>query len=296
MKYKLDKDLRKLSLIKTPMCRLLFPLSSLLLGLCSFKRKRGIKIERETIDNEDETSFNVTLLTPLGVKNGLPIILYLHGGAYVYKAAIHHYRLMEEYCMKSPCSLLFVDYSLSPGKKYPTAVEEAVRAYRWAREELRADRIAIMGDSAGGEIALSAVMRLIDENLPRPSFLSLIYPVVAPLDTPSKQRFVDTPIWNARLNRRMWKYYIDAIPYTSVFDYPQLSQFPPLYIETAAFDSLHDEGCMLSSLLRAKGVSVVHNDVDGAPHGFDIAQSASLTKRMVEKRIMYIKEHFEENK
>ncbi len=182
MKYKLDKDLRKLSLIKTPMCPLLFPLSSLLLGLCSFKRKKGIKIEREIIDNEDGTSFKVVLLTPLGGKNDLPLILYLHGGAYVYKAAVHHYRLMEEYCLKASCRILFVDYSISPGRKYPTAVEEAVKAYKWAIEELGVDRIAVMGDSAGGEIAISGVMRLLDEDLPCPSFLSLVYPVVAPID------------------------------------------------------------------------------------------------------------------
>ncbi len=292
MKYKLDIELRKLCLIKTPMCRFLFPLASFVLGLCSFKRKREIRIERHRIDG----TFNVKLLSPPCEGDNLPVVLYLHGGAYVYKAAVHHYRLMEEYCLKTSCRILFVDYSLSPGRKYPTAVGEAVKAYKWAIEELGVDRIAVMGDSAGGEIAISGVMRLLDEDLPCPSFLSLVYPVVAPIDTPSKESFVDTPVWNARLNKRMWGYYLGDVPYSSVFDYPRLSEFPPTYIETAAFDSLHDEAEMLASVLREKGVCVVHNEVAGAPHGFDIARGAEVTKRMVEERIKYITEHFEENK
>ncbi len=292
MKYKLDKEFRKLCLIKTPMCRLLFPFASFVLGLCSFRKKRGIRIEKHRIDG----TLRVTLLSPVCEGNNLPVVLYLHGGAYVYKAAVHHYRLMEEYCVRASSRILFVDYSLSPGRKYPTAVDEAVRAYKWAVEELGVDRIAVMGDSAGGEIAISGVMRLLDEDLPRPSFLSLVYPVVAPLDTPSKSKFLDTPLWNARLNSRMWKYYLGDVSYSSVFDYPYLSEFPPTYIETAAFDCLHDEGEMLVSVLREKGVSVVHNDVDGAPHGFDMVRGAEVTKRMLDNRIMYITEHFEENK
>lgn len=296
MKYRLNKDLKKLYLIKTPFCRPLFSLAGLVLRRCSFKRMNGIKVEKHKVNRADGTMLDVTLLTPLDAGDNLPLLLYLHGGAYVYKAAPYHYSLMSRYCSECQCLVLFVDYSLSPGKKYPLAVEEAVSAYKWALEELGVKRIAVMGDSAGGEIALSTVMRVLGGNLTRPSFLSLIYPVVAPIDTPSKAEFNNTPVWNAVLNRKMWRYYLGEKEYSSVFDYPRLFDFPPLYIETAEFDCLADEGRMLVSLLRKNGVSVLHNEVEGAPHGYDIALGAECTKRMTKKRIVYIKERFEENK
>ncbi len=295
MKYKLDKDLKMLYLIGTPMCRLLFPLSSFVLSFCSFKKNRAVKREKYRLTLDSGSSFNVTLLTPLGGEK-LPLVLYLHGGAYVYKAAPHHYRLMEEYCIKCPCRILFVDYSLSPSSKYPGAVEETAVAYKWAIKNLGADRIALMGDSAGGEIAISTVMRIIDENLVKPTFLALIYPVVAPVNTPSLERFVDTPVWNAKLNRKMWKYYLGEIEYSSAFDYPRLSEFPPVYMERAEFDCLSDEGDMLSAAFRDNGVDVVNSLVKGAPHGYDIIKSAGAVKTMTEKRIMYFREHFEKNK
>lgn len=179
------------------------------------------------------------------------------------------------------------DYSLSPEMRYPAAVLETVALYRWARDNLSSS-VALAGDSAGGEIALSTTLRIIGEGMEAPQFLMLIYPVVAPVMTESKRRFSDTPVWSSRLDEKMWRLYLGEEEYRSVLESPLLSSFPPVYIETPVVDALHDEGVMLAEKLEEKGVSVVHHDISGAPHGYDMILSSPLVKESMEARKNYI--------
>ena len=283
-RYPLDRSLRSLFLIHTPLNRALFPLAFAFLRLFSLHGDRRLDVKRYSIGK------TVILdVSPKGSGGNIPVIIYLHGGAFVYRAAPYHYRLVREYAL-SGCRVLMVDYPLSPGSRYPIAVEKTVEVYKWALEHFSSS-VAVMGDSAGAEIALSSTMRIIEEGLGRPQFLALIYPVVAPIETESKRRFTDTPVWNSRLNSKMWEYYLGDKEYRSIFDCGCVSSFPPVYIETCALDCLHDEGESLVFLLEENGIPVVHRNIEGACHGYDMISSSPLVKESMEARKSFIMKH-----
>ncbi len=260
---------------------MLFPPANLFLRLFTLHSGSGIRVRRYTI-----SGLPVLDVAPEGAAGNIPVIIYLHGGAFVYRAAPYHYKNVREYAL-SGCRVLMPDYSLSPKNKYPSAVLETVALYRWAGESLT-PHVSLAGDSAGGEIALSATLRIIEEGMERPQFLMLIYPVVAPVMTESKRKFTDTPVWSAALNEKMWKLYLGEEEYRSVLLSPLLSSFPPVYIETPVLDALHDDGAMLVEKLREKGVSVVHRDIPAAPHGYDMVLSSPVVKESMETRKQFI--------
>lgn len=282
-RYELDRSLRRLYLIKTPFRRGLFPPANRFLSLFTLKSGDGIKVEKYRGN---------LLVSPSGEEGNLPVILYFHGGAFVYKAAPYHYKLVKRYVTQCRMRVLMVDYPLSPDKRYPASVDYSISLYRNVLLDFNGVKTALMGDSAGGEIALSTAMRIIDEGLRIPGFLSLIYPVVSPVSTPSKERFTDTPVWNSKLNEKMWSCYLGKEKYRSIFDYCSLHSFPPIYVETCCVDALHDEGVMLSSLLSSHGVKTSYFEIPLAPHGFDMCLGSEITAVAVERRCRYIKEGF----
>ncbi len=283
-RYPIDRSLRSLFHIHTPLSRALFPFASAFLRLFSLHSDREIEVRWYSVGKT-----RVLDVSPKGNGKNIPVIIYLHGGAFVYRAAPYHYRLVKEYAL-SGCRVLMLDYPLSPMNRYPLAVDAAVEVYKWALEHFPAP-VAVMGDSAGGEIALSSTMKIIEEGLRRPQFLSLIYPVVTPVETKSKRDFTDTPVWNSRLNGKMWEYYLGGREYRSIFDCGFVSAFPPVYIETCEFDCLHDEGEELSSVLSDNGVPVVHRNMEGACHGYDMISSSPLVKESMEARKTFIMNH-----
>lgn len=280
-KYELEHSLKGLYKIRTPFSKVLFPPANLFLRLFTLHSGDGIEVKRYRI-----SGCRILSAAPEGRRKDTPVLIYLHGGAFVYRAAEYHYRLVREYA-GAGCRVLMPDYSLSPKKKYPSAVLETVAIYEWARENFTSS-VAVAGDSAGAEIALSSTLRIIEEGMERPRFLMLVYPVVDPGMTESKRRFTDTPVWSSRLNEKMWRMYLGEEKYRSVLESPLLSSFPPSYIETPLVDALHDEGVILAEKLRENGVEVVHHDIPQAPHGYDMILSSPVVKASIEARKTYI--------
>ena len=289
-RYPLDESLKSLFLIHTPLSRLLFPLSSAFLSQFTLHSDSDVTVTKVNIGKCQSL-----LVTP---KDGekYPVLIYLHGGAFVYKAAPYHYRNVREYAVRGRCRVLMPDYRLSPKWKYPAAVEDAFEAYKWAQGNLSPSSIAVGGDSAGGEIALSLTERIIEEGIARPRFLMLVYPVVTLRSTETKELYKDTPVWNSVLNERMWKLYLGDGEYRDVLDSPDLPQFPPCYIETAEFDALRGDGEMLRAALEKSSVGVTYRCVTGACHGYDMVSSSPITKASMELRIRYILDGFNQNK
>ncbi len=278
MKYKLDEGIRVLSFFKPPLYSWMVGKANLFLSLFA---RGGEKIR---IERDDKTSFSSLLIK--GGNRGL--ILYFHGGAFVYKAAPYHYRLVKEYASTAGCDVLLVDYSLAPKNKYPKATEDAKDAYMWVIERMKYNKIVLMGDSAGASIALSLMAEITRLSLPSPLCMMLIYPVVAPIETETKKIFFDTPIWNSRLDKKMWSFYLGDTPFMSPLDSPYASLFPPTYIETAEFDALRGEGELLASFLREKGVRTDFFTVPRVPHGFDMIRGSDIAQKMISRREEYI--------
>lgn len=285
-RYPIDRSFGVFARFSPPFGRGIFALARAALSLVP-KGSRGVSVRRVRIAGK--VPVRAYLISPEGEKGKLPCLVYFHGGGFVFKAAGYHYRNAAAYA-RTGCRVLFVDYRLAPEHLYPAASEDCFAAYLWAAEhaaELSVDpaRLAVGGDSAGGCLAADVMFRVHRAGFPAPRFLLLVYPVLdRRMQTQSMQFFSDTPMWNARLNKKMWRYYCAGGQYCSPAEETDVSFFPPTYLETAQFDCLHDEGVAFADKLRAQGVPVTLRETAGTMHGYDIVRKSAITQESVMAR------------
>ncbi len=256
-----------------------------------------------TVKGYQGLKLKVDLFEPSNVKEKLPCLIYVHGGAFSYKASAHHKKLACMYAMRANCRVFFPDYHLTPKYPYPAAYEDVLALYRHIlkhSEELEIDeeRIGVAGDSAGGSIAALICNRYGQEGLKPPCLQMLVYPLAdATMGTDSMQRFSDTPLWNSKNNKRMWSYYCKGLKVEDTYAAsPMHSGLPPIisdaYIETAEYDCLHDEGVLYGKKLREAGAQVEVNETRRTIHGYDVALNAKIAADNIEKRISFLKKGF----
>ena len=238
----------------------------------------------------ETTSTDVSLPGPAGEirarhyrpnEDGAPLLVYYHGGGFVVGGVdTTHDNLCEVICNDAGVHVLSVDYRLAPEHKAPAAVEDAYAGYRWALDnaaELGADpgRVAVGGDSAGGNLAAVVGQRARDDGDPPPVLQLLIYPITNYAgQTRSKGLFADG------FFLRRWdmdfcedKYIggsgVDpADPRVSPLLADDLSGLPPTLLITAGFDPLRDEGRQYAEALRAAGNSVDAREFGSMIHSF----------------------------
>lgn len=250
---------------------------------------RRVRVCAVTFGKDGNRSY---LLEGRDCAKGAPCLVYFHGGGFVYGAARYHYENAKAYALGAECKVLFVNYPLAPYHPFPEPDEACLAAYRYActhAEELGIDarRVAVGGDSAGGFLAAETALRAAAEGM-RPCFALLVYPVIGGGKTASMRRFRDTPMWNARLNAKMWEYFGGGRDVLS----DGLSVFPAAYVETAEFDCLHDEGVRFARALEREGVEVTLNRTRGTMHGFDIARKSDAAKQALAARIAALRTAF----
>ncbi|MEE6267353.1 alpha/beta hydrolase [Streptomyces diastatochromogenes] len=209
----------------------------------------------------------------------LPMILYVHGGAYTYGSPEAEEGRCLRYARDAHAVVVSVDYRLAPEHPYPAAADDAYAALTWIADnpaELGGDRtrIAVAGGSAGGNIAASTVLRARDLSGPHLLFQSLTYPSVdGSLTSASAREFTDTPVLNRGAMELAVQHYAKdshADPYAFPIRATDLSGLPPTYIAVAEIDPLRDEGRDYAVRLSAAGVTTELVQVPGAVHGFDI--------------------------
>ena len=230
----------------------------------------------------------------------MPALLYAHGGGFGFRAAPYQRDLACSYALGARCLVLFPDYRLLPAHPYPAAVRDVLGCYAFALSHTRelgidAGRVGVGGDSAGGALAACCANEAERHGLPAPRAQLLCYPVCdARCDTASMRRFVDTPLWDAANNRRMWELYLRGVPAARR---PQASPAlmalpaspPPTRVETAELDCLHDEGAAYAERLRAAGADVELVETRGTVHGFDAVAAASVTRTCVAGRVAFLR-------
>lgn len=196
------------------------------------------------------------VLRPREIAGKLPCLLYCRGGGFVIDASFMHYGLASEYAKGAECAVVMVRYRLAPQHPYPTAAEDCFCALEWVlrQEDFDPRRIAVGGDSAGGNLAAVTAQMARDRLQRTLLFQMLIYPVTdRRMRTASMRDFTDTPMRNARLNDKMWKMYLPTAPdvpaYASQIEAEDFSDLPPVYLETVQFDCLHDEGIAYADCL-----------------------------------------------
>lgn len=253
------------------------------------------------IEGYRKLKFKVEIFEPRDINDNLPCLIYVHGGAFSYKASAYHKKLACMYALNAKCRVFFPDYHLTPHYPYPAAYDDVLALYRYIMEnseklKINDEKIGIAGDSAGASIAALICNHYEYEGIKRPCLQMLIYPLTdAKMTTNSMKKFIDTPLWNAKNNKRMWSYYCtnhkdryEASPMHNVL--PQ--NIPDTYIETCEYDCLHDEGIIYGKRLQEAGANVKINETKGTIHGYDSSLNTTIAKINIEKRILFLRKIF----
>jgi acetyl esterase len=208
-----------------------------------------------------------------------PILVYFHGGGWVLGTLDTHDALCRALTNAAECVVMSVEYRLAPEHKFPAAAEDAYAATRWAAsngDALGADgsRLAVGGDSAGGNLAAAVTLMARDRGGPPLTHQLLIYPVTdRSFETRSYRDNADGYMLSRGDMIWFWDHYLsdeaDADnPYASPLRAEDLRNLPSATVITAEYDPLRDEGEAYAARLREAGVSVESTCYPGMIHGF----------------------------
>ncbi|MBL1076845.1 alpha/beta hydrolase [Nocardia sp. 2] len=243
--------------------------------------KPEIDEEWVTVQGGPTGSVRARIVKPQNVTGTLPVIIYTHGAGWVFGDAHTHDRLVRDLAVGAHAAVVFPEYDRSPDVRYPVANEQSYRIAQWvsangADKGLDSSRIAVAGDSVGGNMAIA--LTLMAKERGDVSFVQqvLFYPVTdAAFDTESYEKFADGYFLTREGMRWFWDQYttsaqdraqITASPLRATTE--QLTGLPPALVITAENDVLRDEGEAFAAKLRTAGVPVTQVRYGGIIHDF----------------------------
>ncbi len=209
----------------------------------------------------------------------LPVLVFLHGGGWVFGDLDTHDGMCRMLAQGAGCLIVSVDYRLAPEHKFPAALDDSLAVLDWTAANAASiggdpARIAIGGDSAGGNIAAAVCQVARDKGGPSIAFQLLIYPaldftadMVSPRSNAAGYGLSDIAIEWMR-DCYLTNPFDSADPRASPAMARDLAGLPPAFIQTAEFDPLHDEGKAYADALRAAGNTAIHINYPGMIHGF----------------------------
>ena len=309
MKYDIDPELSFIAKIKMPRSVKLLPVMNAVCRRFRCKSDERVTVKRYGIPGDSGENVPVYVIEPKQAereREPLPCLVFFHGGGFMLKASGGHYKIAKEYAYKLPCKVVYADYRLAPEHPFPTPAKDCFATYQWVlkyADKLGIDKnnIFLGGDSAGGNLATAVTLMARDKKLSLPKGVLLIYPVTdRRMMTASMQNFIDTPVWDAKLNQMMWQCYLGGqepypVEYASLAEAKTLKNFPPTYMEVAEFDCLHDEGIDLYEKIKATGVATELHEVRGGCHGYETATNSLLVQTCMDLRIAWMKKLLKEN-
>ena len=220
----------------------------------------------------------------------LPVILFLHGGGFVSGSLETHENFSRKLAKETSTVVVSVGYSLAPGGKFPTPIEEGYAVLQWiednaARLKINQEKIIVAGDSSGGTTAAAIAMKARDLNGPAIALQVLFYPAtnISSFDTPSYKKFgkgyfltKESMEWTKSLYLRSEE--DQTNPYASPLLAENLTNLPPTLLFTAQFDPLSSEGEEYAQKLTDAGNDCQHIHVKGVLHGFASMDSPKAKK------------------
>ena len=209
----------------------------------------------------------------------LPAVVYYHGGGWVFGSLDGVDRSCRALANASGCVIISVDYRLAPEYKFPAAVDDADAALRYVAEhaeefDIDPNRIAVGGDSAGGNLAATVCLVARDRGGPKIAFQLLVYPVTDyEDDRPSSHEFAEGYFLTTAMMDYFWGHYLvrpedGTHPHASPIKAESLADLPPAFVITAECDPIRDQGEAYAQRLRESGVPAAVQRYDGAIHAF----------------------------
>jgi len=242
----------------------------------------GIEVSNKTIE-QDGISVPLTIVRPQGATGTLPVFMFFHGGGWILGDFQTHERLVRDLVVQSGAVAVFVNYTSSPEVHYPVAINQAYAATKWVAahgSEIGVDgkRLAVAGNSVGGNMAAVVSLMAKDKHGPAIRFEGLMWPVTDnDFNNESYKTYPDGYFLSRAAMQWFWDAYtktqserdeIYASPLRASVD--QLKGLPPTLIQAAQFDVLRDEGEAYGRKLDAAGNEVTTTRYDGTIHDFGL--------------------------
>ncbi len=259
---------------------------------------------KQNITGLDNNLVPVTVIKPEGLKANAPALVYFHGGAFIFSYSPQHFINAVQYAKEAQCCVVFVKYRLSPKHIFPAALNDCYAALKWTIANantlgIDTNRIAVGGDSAGGNLAAGIAQKATQEDNIKLCGQLLVYPATDGAgDYPSLQRYANVQPFRRLNGPAIWQAYLghpaeQGMPQYAAPLKGKLTDLPPAYVETAEFDPLLDQGKAYIQALLNAGVEVEANNTLRTVHGFDLlAAKSPVTKAIVKQRIEFLKTVF----
>ena len=254
------------------------------------ENKLPVDMEDLTIEDGPSDQVSIRILRPKHALTVLPVIVYIHGGGWVFGNKHTHDRLIRELTIGAETAVVFPDYSLSPEARYPTALEESYSVVKWIAEHgteqgMDPGRLIVSGDNIGGNITAALTLLARERGGPVIQRQLLFYPVTnAAFDTDSYREFDEGYYLRRDAMMWFWNQYtansgerneITVSPLRASIE--QLRGLPPALIITAEADVLRDEGEAYARKLREAGVHVTAVRFQGIIHDFVMLNALANT-------------------
>jgi acetyl esterase len=248
------------------------------------------EIEEHLIPGGPDGTVSITVVKPVTQNGSLPTVVYTHGGGWVLGNFATHDRLVRDLTAQTGAAFVFVNYPRSPEARYPVALEQVYATVRWvarygAELGLDGSRLAVAGDSVGGNMTAAVTLLAKERGGPALRYQALLYPVTnAAFDTDTYQQFADGPWLTRKAMHWFWDAYLPdvsrrseatASPLQATVE--QLRGLPPALVITDEADVLRDEGEAYGRKLRQAGVNVTAVRYEGVFHDFMMLNALAET-------------------
>jgi acetyl esterase/lipase len=266
--------------------------------------KPDVDLQDRTVRTGRGATVPVRIVRPAGAIGRLPVVLYLHGVGWVFGDYHTHDRLIRELAVGTGAAVVFPHYSLAPEACYPQAVRECYAVLCWLAgygcPDLDGARIAVVGDSAGANLAAAVTLLAKRHGGPGLAGQVLFYPVTdARFDTVSYRTFAEGFHLRRDTMRWYWDQYVpdeavraEATASPLRADLGQLAGLPPALVITAEADVLRDEGEAYARRLRAAGVPVSATRYQGIIHDFvmlDALRGTEAAEAAITQAVIFLK-------
>lgn len=257
----------------------------------------GVEVSEKTI-SEDGLTVKLFIMRPSGAKGPLPAFMFFHGGGWVIGDFPTHQRFIRDIVINSGAVAVHAEYSLSPEAKYPVAVNECYAATKWVAangSEIGVDgsRLAVVGNSAGGNLAAAVALMAKDKKGPALKLQVLLWPVTnANLETVSYNQFASDRFLTKNMMKWFWDHYSDSSQRNDAYVSPlqatvdQLKGLPPALVQTAENDVLRDEGEAYARKMNEAGVPVSMVRYQGMIHDYGLLNPLSTIPE-VQSALLY---------